>query len=193
MKRFFFAATAVALLGGAPVVAQSTLSVTPGMVTSPLGILGTTAPTASAGIPLGSTELDSPGLSPVPSDSVTCPSTTPTNTTGTSNVLPTFDGGGVGGTSTSSACPTTASAPSTNTASGATSSSGGSIPLGAAEIDSAGVAPIPATPSMNSMSTTTTPLPSVTPAPAPSLTTTPCSPGSTTVTTSATSSGSSTC
>jgi hypothetical protein len=142
-------------------------------VTSPLGTMGSNS-AGPVGIPLGSTELNSGGLSPAPitplsGATTNCFGGTGIGTTGTgmagaSNF--TFDGGGTtglsagapissGSSSLTGGC--TSSAPgggSTGLASplstpgspGLTTLNGGTIPLGATELDSTGVSPLVSVP-----------------------------------------------
>jgi hypothetical protein len=140
MTRFTIAAVAAAaLLGCGSAVAQvGGMNISPGTsplgMTSPLGI-GPGSPVGPAGVPLGATELASPGVSPsmsgtgviaqcagiggsIPQTSFGMGSSsvgttsgmgssmTGTSTAGTSGSTSTFDGGGITGT-TSGACATT--------------------------------------------------------------------------------------
>jgi len=114
--------------------------------TSPLN-LGATRP---EGIPLGSTEIATPGVSPIdPSQDMTnCPAA---GNAGSSGAL--FDGGGLSGSS-STACPngTTAAAgllPQTSTVGRV------GIPLGSTEIGGAGISPTVPVPGPMSLSGTT--------------------------------------
>lgn len=102
--------------------------------TSPLG-LGTTPAASPTGIPLGATELASPGISPAPTGvtgTIAMPgSTTSCSTVGTSpstmyGSTSTYDGGGMSG---GGATPATAPAPGMPT-SGMSASSGGSMATG---------------------------------------------------------------
>src|SRR5437763_6460744 len=111
--------------------------------TSPLGMLGSSGATGSGtGIPLGATEIDPGGLSPVSSS---CNSGM-TSMSGTSSI---FDGGGsnsTGSASSTSSCTSSNNVTSAGTASplsmpGTSSGltlNGRTIPLGATEIGSAG-------------------------------------------------------
>jgi hypothetical protein len=123
-------------LSPAPVIAQTKSSAqqSPGMrATSPL-VIGSTGP---AEIPLGATEIATPGISPIsPSLGVgmgTCAGTNAAALSGTP-----FDGGGLSGNASLSC------ADSRIPLSLLLSSSAGrvGIPLGATEIDSAGVSPV---------------------------------------------------
>jgi hypothetical protein len=158
-----------ALLGCNPVSAQvgGIGSLTPGMgPTSPFGMSSATAGSVGpAGLPLGATELATPGLSPAP------PSTLGSGFSicsavvgaGANSATGLFDGGGVGtsagmsptamaGTSSASAsaCNQASGAGSAGTLQSTTSLPGssallgiGTIPLGSTELGSAGVSPTP--------------------------------------------------
>src|SRR5207302_10214326 len=103
--------------------------------TSPLGI-GTGS---TAGIPLGSTEIASPGVSPAPGDatgtismpssSTTC-STLGTAPSGMYGSTATYDGGGM---AAGAAAPATAAAPGMSTSSGISATSGMSTTSGMLE------------------------------------------------------------
>lgn len=177
MRRALIAAMLAGLFGSNPVFAQvgGMLTPTPSIgATSPLGITPS-SPVGPIGIPLGSTELVSPGISPGPADTMgiagngtTCPITgSPSSSvTGAST---NFDGGGLGmgtGTSlpgtatTSTTCSTSSSTASSSTAT--MSSSSGTvartgIPFGSVEIGNAGVSATPIVP------TPILPTPSLTP------------------------------
>jgi len=130
--------------------AQMTLPTTQPSVgmtaTSPLN-LGSTRP---EGIPLGSTEIATPGTSPInPSPGMT--NCAVSGNLGSSGAV--FDGGGLSG-SASPSCPngtTTASAlpPSTSTVGRV------GIPLGSTELGSAGISPFVPVPGPTSMDGTT--------------------------------------
>jgi hypothetical protein len=155
MKHLSLLTAIIALAIAPPALAQVSLTPTIG-ATSPLGMTAGSS-VAPTGIPMGATQLASPGLSPLP-----CP------TTGsTSSAMPgsttTFDGGGIGmGTGTSMPGSTAASGPCGTTTSSSASSMaatspvtpGGAartgIPLGSFEIGSAGVSPLLPSTSMTS-------------------------------------------
>jgi hypothetical protein len=124
MVRVFAIAAVIVLLGIEPSSAQMGASPTPGAgTTSPLGTLET--PIGGSGVPLGSTELYVGGLSPAlvgPADSAT----------GTG--FPTATG--------------LSSVPGSSaiTSSVVTSLGGANIPLGATDLDSAGLSPPTAVP-----------------------------------------------
>jgi hypothetical protein len=138
----------IILLGSSAAQAQSA-STMPGLgATSPLGMLGSSS-SGGTGVPLGATEIDPGGLSPlgacVPSD----PSMQGASATNSSSAGSTFDGGGLANTGsiTSSSCtPGTPNVTSTGIASplsGAPSNlAGGTIPLGATELDGGGLSPM---------------------------------------------------
>jgi hypothetical protein len=155
MRRALIAATLAALFGCSPAFAQVGGMGTPGIAaTSPLGMVpGASVPLT--GIPLGATELASPGLSPLTDGTIglagagtTCSATG--SASGGMYSSSTYDGGGMGmgtslpgsaaicGTGSSSGASLTAAMP-------ATSSSGvvrPGIPLGSVEIGNAGVSPL---------------------------------------------------
>lgn len=129
--------------------AQMTLPTTQPSVgmsaTSPLN-LGSTRP---EGIPLGSTEIATPGVSPInPSPGMTnCPVS---GNTGSSGAL--FDGGGLSGSS-SLACQSGTTTPSALPAPTSTVGRVG-IPLGSTELGGAGTSPFVPVPGPTSMSST---------------------------------------
>ena len=128
-------------------------------ITSPLGMApGSSVP--PAGIPMGATELASPGLSPAPAatigmtgNSTTCPAMG-SSSPGISGSGTTFDGGGPGagtgtlpaGAATSGTCGTSSSSSASSSAATSPISPGGTarvgIPLGSVEIGNAGVSPL---------------------------------------------------
>jgi hypothetical protein len=105
MKRVFVIAFALSIPGFGPAFAQiGTLPATPSLgATSPLGI-GVSTSISGAGIPLGATEIASPGVSPAPttggitssssSGGTTC-STLGTSPTGMFGSSSSYDGGGM--------------------------------------------------------------------------------------------------
>jgi hypothetical protein len=159
MRRWLVIATAILISCGAA-QAQTTMS-TPGLrATSPLGMPGSMG-SSGTGIPLGATEINPGGLSPVQGS--TCnPNVSPlgmsggmsslTNgTTGTTGATTTFDGGGVAAAgSATSACVLspapamsgTASSLSTLGSNASARLNGGAIPLDSTELDSGGVSPM---------------------------------------------------
>jgi hypothetical protein len=167
-RELIIAATLATLLGGNPVFAQvgGIGSPTPGMgVTSPFGMSSAASGSVGpAGVPLGATELATPGLSPAP------PSTLGSGFTicsavvgaGSNSATGLFDGGGAGtsmgtsqigmdGTSsTSGACNQASGAGSTGTLASTPTSPGpsaplgiGSVPMGSTELNRGGVSPSP--------------------------------------------------
>ena len=128
-------ATAMLWLVPAVAMAQTTM---PGMQ-PPAGMLATSPlnpqSTRPVGIPLGSTEIATPGISPIsPMQGTTgCVGSGNTSSTGAL-----FDGGGLSGTSSTNCAGSTAavsSLPSTSTVGRV------GIPLGATEIGGAGISP----------------------------------------------------
>src|SRR5215468_2184139 len=168
MTRLLMLAMASALLGCGSASAQIgglATSPSPLGMTSPLGI-GPAAPVAPTGIPLGATELASPGVSPMTSGASpvvpaiggatacsgagTLGGSTSIANPGTSGSTTLFDGGGLGGTA-SGTCATTAngssggpaSSASSPTGTGSTSVGRAGIPLGSTELNVGGVSPPP--------------------------------------------------
>ena len=140
---------AALLVGGAPAYAQGTTSAPPIGATSPLGSLGSAFPTLQSGIPLGATEIDPGGLSPLPC-AATGTLSSPTAGTGS-----TFDGGGSIGTATgmltAGPCGSASGPPASAGIASPLSTpgrgpgfalNGGTIPLGATEIGGPGLSPI---------------------------------------------------
>jgi hypothetical protein len=178
-------AAAIILLGCGPAFAQvgMTTSPTPGLeATSPLG-MSPGAPVAQTGIPLGATELASPGISAAVTGpegmiggagmagyGTSCPATGSASS-GISNTS-TYDGGGMG-TAAGVSLPGSAafcgagvsSNPSSMAATPSLSPSGVSrsgIPLGSVEIGSAGISPLLTitTPTVSPSTIVGTPFPS---------------------------------
>jgi hypothetical protein len=170
MRRLWMLA-AIAMLGCSPAFAQAGLSVpTPGIAaTSPLGMSGALQPgtlVGPTGIPLGATELNSSGISPMLTDptsmmasGTTCSGgSASTGISGGISGISTYDGGGLavgGGMGTGMALPGGAAVPcaagtASPTPSGLSASLGGAsrtgIPLGSVEIGNAGVSPLLAIP-----------------------------------------------
>jgi hypothetical protein len=169
MTRLLMVAMTAALLGSGSASAQiGELSTSPGPsplgITSPLGI-GPAAPVAPTGIPLGATELASPGVSPMTSGAspvvpaiggaTACSgagalgSSTGIANPGTSGSTTIFDGGGLGGTASgtcaaSSSSMAPAASASSPTGMGSTSAVGRvGIPLGSTELNVGGLSPPP--------------------------------------------------
>jgi hypothetical protein len=149
--------------------------------TSPLGTGSSSFNTQQNGIPLGATELNPGGLSPLP-----CAGTT-TSGNAPASPLSTFDGGGL--TSNSSACGSSAAGnsagnggpPQAGSPTGGSTAGNGAIPLGSTELATPGESPIPTNPAPaipdpnasqpNVAATPTTSFPG---RPSPSSPTTPC-------------------
>src|ERR1700719_3051910 len=168
LRRELIAASLAILLGCNPVFAQvaGIGSPMPGMgVTSPFGMGSAAGSVGPTGLPLGATELATPGLSPAPpgtlgSGFTVCSAVVGAPSAGATGL---YDGGGVG--TTAGMSPTTmgttnaASASTCNQASGSSnpgtlSPSGtppsssallgiGTIPMGSTELNGAGVSPTP--------------------------------------------------
>jgi len=168
VRRELITAILATILGCNPVFAQvgGIGSPTPGMgLTSPFGMSAATGSSVGpAGVPLGATELATPGLSPAPPSTLGSGFTICSAVVGapTTNATGTFDGGGVGtsvetsqmgmaGTSsTSGSCNQASGAGSAGTLPSTTSSPGsnvlpgiGTIPMGSTELDRGGVSPSP--------------------------------------------------
>jgi hypothetical protein len=162
MRRVLVAAMQAALFGCIPAFAQvgGMGNPTPGIgATSPLG-MAPASPVSPAGIPMGATELASPGLSPAAAGTLgmtgngtTC-LTTGSPSPGISGSSTNFDGGGLGvgtgtlpgGAATSGTCGTSSSSSASASAATSPKSPGGAartgIPLGSVEIGNAGVSPL---------------------------------------------------
>ncbi len=115
-------------VGSPPMNATSPLAIGPGMAVGPTGI------------PLGATEMTTPGISPAPSAMGTmgCSGTAgPTS----SAASPLFDGGGMGGAS--SACAGMGGAAPSMPAQSTLQVGRTGIPLGSTELGSAGLSPPP--------------------------------------------------
>ena len=142
-------ATAMLWLVPGAAIAQTTM---PGMQ-PPAGMLATSPlnpqSTRPVGIPLGSTEIATPGISPIN------PAQSMMGCTGSGDAASTgalFDGGGLSGTSSTNCAGSTAavsSLPSTSTVGRV------GIPLGATEIGGAGISPSVPVPGPTSMGSTT--------------------------------------
>jgi hypothetical protein len=136
------AALAVSLLGGSSASAQ-----VGGVGTSPLGAasplaMGPGVPVAPTGIPLGATEMTTPGTSPAPSSTmgaIGCSS--PGGPTSQASA-PLFDGGGMAGAA-SSGCAGTGAGASSMPALSTLRAGRAGIPLGSSELGDAGLSPAP--------------------------------------------------
>jgi hypothetical protein len=176
VRRELITAILTTLLGCGPVLAQvggvgSPTPPAPGMgLTSPFGMSpaagGSVGP---AGVPLGATELATPGLSPAPPGTLGSGFTVCSAVVGASSNSATgvFDGGGagtsagtsmgtsqmgMGGTSSASACNQASGAGGTGTLPSILSTPGpsaplgvGTIPMGSTELNRGGVSPAPCT------------------------------------------------
>ena len=163
MRRLLSLATSIVIAGCGAAFAQT--GPMPGMgATSPLGTTTFTAPSGQIGIPLGSTELDPGGTSPLPglaqctggaisgigsavTSGVFDGGGTPTGFgIGTSNSGGSFDGGGTSlGPAIGSSCSTGAASPANTPAAGIQvpgSANGNTIPLGSVELANPGVSPL---------------------------------------------------
>jgi hypothetical protein len=166
MSRIVIAGMAVVLLGCNPSFGQvgGTGNMAPGMgPTSPFGMSSAAGPVGAAGVPLGATELATPGLSPAPAGPSGAGVAVCSGMAGSSGGAGLFDGGGMGSaaamspmtmgaanSSSASACNQAAGAgsaatlPSTTVSSGAAAPLGiGTIPMGSTELGNAGVSPAP--------------------------------------------------
>ena len=173
MRRELIAAMLALLLGCNPVFAQvgGMGSPTPGIgATSPLGITPN-SPMSPVGIPMGATELASPGLSPAPTGTLgltgggtTCQALGGLSSE-TSATSSTYDGGGMaigsgsslsGGTAT---CGTASSSSAPSTTATSPPSAGGAtktgIPLDSVEIGNAGISPLVVVPTPSPYSSIT--------------------------------------
>jgi hypothetical protein len=162
MPRVLIAAMQAMLLGCTPVFAQvgGMGSQTPSIgATSPLG-MAPSSQVVPTGIPMGATELTSPGVSPAPTGTIgmtgngtTCP-IIGSPSSGISGTNTNYDGGGMGvGTgsslpgsvATSGMCGTGVSGGTSTSAATSSAPPGGvartGIPLGSVEIGNAGVSP----------------------------------------------------
>jgi hypothetical protein len=166
MRRELIAASLATLLGCNPVFAQAAGigSPMPGMgVTSPFGMSSAAGPVGPTGVPLGATELATPGLSPAPPSTLGSGFTVCSTVVGAPSTVGLYDGGGLGtATGMSPSAMGTTSAASASTCNQASSSSSpstfssgstspsssallgiGTIPMGSTELGSAGVSPTP--------------------------------------------------
>jgi hypothetical protein len=168
MRRELIAVFLATLLGCNPVFAQvaGIGSPMPGMgVTSPFGMGSAAGPVGPTGVPLGATELATPGVSPAPPSTLGSGFTVCSAVVGGPSTVATgvYDGGGLGtGTGMSPTAMGTTSAASAGTCNQASSSSSpstlssssappssstllgiGTIPMGSTELGNAGVSPTP--------------------------------------------------
>jgi hypothetical protein len=116
-------------------------------LTSPLGIPGATSPVGPVGIPFGATSLSPSGLSPAPFDP------TASNTSCTSTIPSGLSSGAMSSLAGCGGAPTTGTASGTSASTGggvATSVGRSGIPLGATELDNAGLSPMITSPAPSS-------------------------------------------
>src|SRR5438445_4758391 len=188
MTRCAMVTAAVVLLSCGSAFAQVGVmgSPTPSVgATSPLGMTpgSSVAPT---GLPMGATQLASPGLSPLP-----C-TTTGSASSAMSGSTTTFDGGGTGmgtgsslpGSATMSGpCGTTASSNASSAAATSPTTPGGAartgIPLGSFEIGSGGVSPMPVAPGPSIALSPMPPMTAINPSAPAMASTPPCTPAAT--------------
>ena len=163
MGRVLIAAMLAALFGCNAAFAQitGTDSILPLEATSPLG-MGPGSPVAPTGIPLGATEMASPGMSPLTSGaSPMAPSGVPTGCFATaapsaigmsSTGISSFDGGGIAGTASGTCTAIATGGASSRPAASASSPTGMAssgpvgrvgIPLGSTELGPGGLSPPP--------------------------------------------------
>lgn len=166
-RELIIAATLATLLGGNPAFAQigGIGSPPPGMgPTSPFGMSAATSGSVGpAGVPLGATELATPGLSPAPPGTLGSGFTICSAVVGAGSNSATelFDGGGVSegmsptaagetNSTSASACSQASGAGSAGTLQSTTTSPGtsaplgiGTIPMGSTELGNGGVSPAP--------------------------------------------------
>jgi hypothetical protein len=169
MRRALLAGIFTVQFGCTPLLAQvnGTMTSTPGIAaTSPLGMTPG-APVPPPGIPLGATELSSPGLSPMIGSATSTPGTgmvgygtacSPNQSSGLSGLstvesstsgLSTYDGGGISMGSAAVCAPglggsASSSTSTSNLAGGSVGRTG--IPLGSVEIGNSGISPLVAVP-----------------------------------------------
>ena len=164
MRRASMVAVIAAVLGWSPAFAQvsGAGSPTPGMgATSPLGMQAG-LPVAPTGIPMGATELATPGISPGMSPSASGLAAGNTRCSGvvsspSSTVTSLFDGGGITETA-SAACAGAATATSVPAISPSRAGATG-IPLGSTELINAGLSPLLTVPTLTISPTASSPSP----------------------------------
>ena len=145
--QFVMTTLAAALLGCGSALAQvGGMGTSPLNTASPLAI-GSGSPVAPTGIPLGATEMTAPGTSPAPLSTMGMPGCSAAAGSTSQTAPPLFDGGGMAGAG-SSACTATGSAGAGSAGASMptlpTLQAGrAGIPLGATEIGSAGLSPLP--------------------------------------------------
>ena len=141
-KHLVMAALAVSLLGGSSASAQ-----VGGVGTSPLGAasplaMGPGVPVAPTGIPLGATEMTTPGTSPAPSAAMGALNCSNAGGPTSQAAAPLFDGGGMAGAA-SSGCSGTGAGGSSMPALSTLRAGRAGIPLGSTELGDAGLSPAP--------------------------------------------------
>jgi hypothetical protein len=130
---------AASLLGGSAALAQvGSMGTSPLGATSPLAT-GSGAPVGPVGIPLGATEMATPGISPALPSTGVCSTGGPTSQTSTTTL---FDGGGMAG-ATSSGCAGAASAAPSTPAPLMSQVGRAGIPMGSTEMGDPGTSPAP--------------------------------------------------
>jgi hypothetical protein len=136
------AAIAASLVGGGFASAQvGGIGASPMGTTSPLA-LGTGSPVAPVGIPLGATEMATPGISPAPPPTMGATGCSGVGGPTSQSATPLFDGGGMAAAA-SGACAATGSASSSMPAQSMLGTGRANIPLGSTELGSAGLSPAP--------------------------------------------------
>ena len=133
------ATLAATLLAGGSTLAQvGGTGTSPLVATSPL-VIGSGAPVGPVGIPLGATEMATPGISPALPSTGVCSTGAPTSQTSTTAL---FDGGGMAG-ATSSGCAGAASAAPSTPAPSMSQVGRAGIPMGSTEMGDPGTSPAP--------------------------------------------------
>ena len=140
------AAMAASLLGANLALAQvGGAGNAPMGATSPFA-LGAGSPAAPVGIPLGATEMATPGISPAPPPTMGAMGCTGMGGPTSQSTAPLFDGGGMA--AASGACASTGSAGASMPAQSMLSTGRANIPLGSTELGNAGLSPAPSVSTM---------------------------------------------
>lgn len=135
------AAMAASLLGANLALAQvGGMGNSPMGATSPLA-LGAGSPVAPVGIPLGATEMATPGISPAPPPTMGAMGCTGVGGPTSPSTAPLFDGGGMA--AASGACASTGSAGTSMPVQSMLGTGRANIPLGSTELGNAGLSPAP--------------------------------------------------
>jgi hypothetical protein len=187
MRRVLVAAMTAILVSGSARAQTGASGPSPLGITSPLGI-GAAAPVPRTGVPLGATELQSSGVSPLTSgtsplgpptsSSATCSgiNSPAGNLSGGVNGVPSaapgslFDGGGIAGTASGTcanfgtATGNPAASPSSPTGMGSTAAGRIGVPMGSTELGVGGLSPMPQVPSANPMAPSSSQMPTTNPA-----------------------------